>query len=672
MPCFQKRASPLQKRQGGNIEGGAAAAGAADRQQVPCKAKSGHIGHGAGAHQALSRAARAGCHVIQRTLHHASIRRAAHICGQNHTRAQRARKDEPVARLRASDADGRAAGLHQAGDGKANRQLGALSGVPADDLGPGFGHHVLGRSHDFGQRPRLKRSGHPRQDKAQQRGLRRRAHRPDITQRVQRGDTRHLPRIGDKGAQVICAEYLHPAADPHCARIVAGSDQHILALTGTGGGERCTQRLGPDLGAAAAADHGMIRQLLRDTFCGVARQDRRLHHWQIAEILHEVLVDPVLPTPQTRQVQAHRAAIRDGAFVAKRNQLEVMFLRLVLAHPVCTGQRRAKIVKEDRRGADGINSGLGAGRMGQMGAIACGEDGRICLAAQVGADGYEPIDQIQLRVLQPWPRACADCTDAERGGNCYTRNQYHAVMGDFSNPGSLDQGDSGLVHPAAQKARSTGRGPAECRCCVDHMQTRRVVQTSKTILHGQRQFDPRNAAAENGAVGRCRACLHACSELRPAIRIGAEGLGRGAICLKSGNASRGRGDADIDRQNVIGYIRSPRHPHAPRRAVDPGRASDDQPRPGKACETAQIDIQRAPGIMPGDMTGEHACIGRPGVWIDQRQPRAGQRVHAPSAQHQRMGVAAADQHQIAREGNICVHVARRSAPYRQPCRGPGH
>ncbi len=59
--------------------------------------------------------------------------------------------------------------------------------------------------------------------------------------------------------------------------------------------------------------------------------------------------------------------------------------------------------------------------------------------------------------------------------------------------------------------------------------------------------------------------------------------------------------------------------------------------------------------MPGDMSRQHARIGRSRAGIDNRQPRAGQRVHPPFAQHQRMGMTAAHQHQIPRQGQITLH-----------------
>ena len=91
------------------------------------------------------------------------------------------------------------------------------------------------------------------------------------------------------------------------------------------------------------------------------------------------------------------------------------------------------------------------------------------------------------------------------------------------------------------------------------------------------------------------------------------------------------------------------------RPVNPRRRPKDQPRPGVAAQAHQVDLQFIPPVVPGDMTGQHAGIGRGGAGVDDRQPRAGQRVHPPFAQHQRMGVPAANQHQISRQGQIALH-----------------
>ena len=93
-----------------------------------------------------------------------------------------------------------------------------------------------------------------------------------------------------------------------------------------------------------------------------------------------------------------------------------------------------------------------------------------------------------------------------------------------------------------------------------------------------------------------------------------------------------------------------RDQNLPRGAVDAFGPAQDQPRPGETGQPHQVDHHGPAAVMPGDVAGQHARIGRHGVRIDQCQPHAGQRVHAPHPQHQRMGMPAADQHQITGQG----------------------
>ena len=52
------------------------------------------------------------------------------------------------------------------------------------------------------------------------------------------------------------------------------------------------------------------------------------------------------------------------------------------------------------------------------------------------------------------------------------------------------------------------------------------------------------------------------------------------------------------------------HGLAAQHAVDAGRAGQNQPGTGKAREPDQIDLKAVTRIVPGDMAGQHAGIGR--------------------------------------------------------------
>jgi hypothetical protein len=77
-----------------------------------------------------------------------------------------------------------------------------------------------------------------------------------------------------------------------------------------------------------------------------------------------------------------------------------------------------------------------------------------------------------------------------------------------------------------------------------------------------------------------------------------------------------------------------------------------QPRTGKAAEADQINQHIAARIMPGNQPRQHAGVGRDRTWVDDGQAHARLRVHGPAAQHEGMGMPAADKHQIAHAGKI--------------------
>ena len=89
--------------------------------------------------------------------------------------------------------------------------------------------------------------------------------------------------------------------------------------------------------------------------------------------------------------------------------------------------------------------------------------------------------------------------------------------------------------------------------------------------------------------------------------------------------------------------------------VEADRLVADQPRPGKAREPAEIDLALLKGVMPGDVTRQHAGIGRLDVAADQGDAHAGHRPHAKALQHADMGMAAPDENEILSDSNALLH-----------------
>jgi hypothetical protein len=122
------------------------------------------------------------------------------------------------------------------------------------------------------------------------------------------------------------------------------------------------------------------------------------------------------------------------------------------------------------------------------------------------------------------------------------------------------------------------------------------------------------------------------------------------MCIGTGQIGQVRGDADIDRGNVVGQGRARRQMDQPRLWIKPGCGVEDQPRAGKAGKADKVDHQIVAIIVSGDVSGQHAGIRRDRPRVDDRQPCAGQGGHCPHSEDQCMGMAAADKNKVTDEG----------------------
>ena len=122
------------------------------------------------------------------------------------------------------------------------------------------------------------------------------------------------------------------------------------------------------------------------------------------------------------------------------------------------------------------------------------------------------------------------------------------------------------------------------------------------------------------------------------------------MVVEAGDGGQIGSDASVNRGHVIGDVGAATKADALCGGVDARCMTQDQPGVGKAAEADEVDHHVAAGVVPGDMTGQHAGIGGDGVGVDQGQPHAGHGIHPPHAQQQRMGMAAPDKDQIGDAG----------------------
>ena len=98
----------------------------------------------------------------------------------------------------------------------------------------------------------------------------------------------------------------------------------------------------------------------------------------------------------------------------------------------------------------------------------------------------------------------------------------------------------------------------------------------------------------------------------------------------------------------------------------PTRAIKDHPRAGKARQPHKVDHDLVAGIMACDQAGQHAGVRRGRIGVDHCQAHAGQRVHRPHPQDQRMGMSTADQDHVLHKGKGVLHH-RPSRPAARGC-----
>ena len=80
--------------------------------------------------------------------------------------------------------------------------------------------------------------------------------------------------------------------------------------------------------------------------------------------------------------------------------------------------------------------------------------------------------------------------------------------------------------------------------------------------------------------------------------------------------------------------------------IDPGCGPKDQSRVGGLRQFDKVNVQFIAAVVARDKPRQHARIRCGWPRIDQRQPRARKRLHRPRSQNQRVGVPAADEHEV--------------------------
>ena len=118
--------------------------------------------------------------------------------------------------------------------------------MPAHKVRAGLAEHEADRCHDFGEGRCLHPLTHPGQGDREERGLRRRAHGPDIAEGVDRRDLREQVGILREGAQVIGTDDLKAAARLQHGGIIADAGHRVSARRGPPAGQSFGQDVAAD------------------------------------------------------------------------------------------------------------------------------------------------------------------------------------------------------------------------------------------------------------------------------------------------------------------------------------------------------------------------------------------------------------------------------------------
>ena len=183
--------------------------------------------------------------------------------GEDHAGAERLGQDQPVAGTQPGLAQ-QLSGPRPPGHGKAERELGALGAVPADQHGAGRLEHVEAAAQHVKEVVLDDRRARRRQGGDRQCGLRRAAHRIDVAERMGRGDPAEQIRVVDHRAEEIDGlQQRRRAGERDQRRIVRAveADHHGAARRRMEPRHDPAEHRRRHLGGATAAAHRVFSRL---------------------------------------------------------------------------------------------------------------------------------------------------------------------------------------------------------------------------------------------------------------------------------------------------------------------------------------------------------------------------------------------------------------------------
>ena len=405
-----------------------------------------------------------------------------------------------------------------------------------------------------------------RQRHDRKRRLRLAAHGVDVAKAVIGGDLAEHIRIVDHASEVIhCVQHdlsrRHGGGGGVVRRVQAKHDvrpRHGMQLR-----EGLRQHRAADLGAAATAAHGALRQFADRCRVGhgrcESRRFRRGHRRQIAVAPHEAAVDAVLPAPHQMSVQRPVVARGDGVFVARADQAEERPLRPE-RHQSAPLQRSPQVFTKRRALAHRDHTRFRPRMAQHRGDIAGGEDVGMRQRLQRVTHGNEPFRiHAQSGCGDPWRRT--------RGGRPYNFVQriVRALCGRQATRRHLDHRAAGN-HVHAAFAQHALEDVASARVVAGkdvvggtEKQVADVVVVAaflpqalaQAVLRGEQYLDAAGAGTDNADREIALVCQDAVQHLLPSRDEAVDRLHRHNISVRSRHVGGPRRRTDVERQQVI-------------------------------------------------------------------------------------------------------------------------
>ena len=665
----------VEDRQRGQPDTRAERRAAQHLEQVAGEAEAGDVGHRA--HAVFAQAARGGTvrlrHRAERRAEARPARQRAHVRRQQHAGAERLGQDERVARRGATLAQ-QFTRARMAVHREAERKLRAFAGMAADERrvflveqrnGAGkkqrqFLAHLAGAG--VGQ-------GHERKRRL---GLG--AHREDVPEAVIRRDAPEQPGVVDEAAELVDRLHRERAGwQRDDGRVVRGveADQHVLAHAGAQPVERAAQRLGAELGAAAAAAH---RVDLRGADRSGQRARHRVsrHRERLRIALDEAPVDPVLPAPHPVAGDREAPARCNRVRAAGADETQRLALRPEALEPA-TEQRGAEVRGEPRPLAHRVNACLRTRIRIDVRDVAGGEHFGMRDRAQAGVDPDETVaGRRETRRRRPRRRGRV------RDPQDFVERDPRAARGEYAR--RIDRGDAAIEmkldarvaqRRAIEPARASGVAGQDVRGGRHQVEAQPVriragprEFAAQAMAHGHQQFDSACAAADDADAQRPARRQHALAQAFPARVETADRLDRNRVLRGALRIQRRRG-AGVDAQPVVGDRRSGPQQHPPVRQVEPDDFVLVQPGVRGARERGEIDVRLVEAVVARDQARQHAGVGCLDFATDDGQAHPRQRLHREAADDLDVRVAAAQQDEVD------VDRARVHLGIRLPVQGKG-